>query len=40
MNRGARMVLAHREYTSRKIDPTGIDMDAFRKRVQKVKRKL
>lgn len=40
MNRGARMVIGHREWTSRKIDPNGIDLNAFRKRVQQVKRKL
>ena len=40
MKRGARMVIGHKEYTSRKIDPNGIDLNAFRKRVQTVKRKL
>lgn len=40
MKRGARMVIGHKEYTSRKIDPNGIDLNAFRKRVQQVKRKL
>lgn len=35
MKRDARMVIGHKEYTSRKIDPAGIDMPQFRKRVRK-----
>lgn len=34
MKRTSRMVVAHKEWTSRKIDPAGIDMKAFRKRVR------
>lgn len=34
MDVGARMVIGHKEWTSRKIDPAGIDMDRFRSRVK------
>ena len=33
-------LFGHKEWTSRKIDPAGIDMGAFRKRVRKRKRNL
>ena len=33
---GADMICGHREWTSEKIDPTGIDMDWFRGEVQRV----
>ena len=35
MHRGQAMCIAHREWTSRKIDPANINMDAFRNRVGK-----
>lgn len=34
------MSIAHHEWTDRKIDPKGIIMDAFRKRVRKTRRRL
>ena len=40
MNQPARMCFAHREWTTRKPDPRGIDMDNFRERVQKELRGL
>lgn len=35
LNQPARMCFGHREWTTRKPDPAGIDMDAFRSGVQK-----
>ena len=35
MKRGPRALIGHKEWTPRKIDPAGIDMPAFRKRVRK-----
>lgn len=35
MDEGARMLIAHKEWTSRKIDPHGIDMRQFRDRVRR-----
>lgn len=40
MKRGPRMVIGHKEWTSRKIDPAGIDMPGFRKRVRKAMKGL
>lgn len=40
MKRGPRMVIGHKEWTSRKIDPAGIDLPGFRKRVRKVMKGL
>lgn len=41
MKRGPRMVIGHKEYApTRKIDPAGIEMKVFRKRVRKVMRNL
>lgn len=40
MKRRARMCFGHKEWTTRKIDPFGINMDAFRKRVRKLLRKM
>lgn len=40
MGQPARRCFAHREWTSRKVDPRGIDMDKFRERVQKELREL
>lgn len=40
MNRKARMCIGHKEYTSRKIDPAGVDMKAFRRRLRRTMRKL
>lgn len=40
MDKGAWWLVGHKEYTSRKIDPGGIDMDRFRRRVRRYVRKI
>lgn len=34
MNQPSKMLIGHKEWTTRKIDPAGIDMDAFRQKVR------